>query len=71
MSTYTESDLTAIQEAKRKMALGDRVGEFTHGTTRIRYADVSMSDLDRMESQILTSLRRRPRQLVVFSDKGL
>lgn len=71
MSTYTESDLLAIQEAKRKMALGDRVGEFTHGTTKIRYADVTMSDLDRMETQIKTALRRRPRQVIVFSDKGL
>ena len=71
MSTYTNTDLLAIQEAKRKMALGDRVGEFTHGTTKIRYADVTMSDLDRMESQIRAALRIRPRQLVVFSDKGL
>lgn len=71
MSTYTESDLLAIAEAKRKMALGDRVGEFTHGTTKIRYADVTMSDLDRMETQIKTALRRRPRQVIVFSDKGL
>lgn len=47
---YSTADLDAIREAKRKLAVGDRVGEFRHNGILMRYTEVTMSDLQRFEA---------------------
>lgn len=69
--SYTTDDLAAIRLAKLKLATGDRVGEFSHGGTKIRYAEVTMADLDLMEAKVTASLTPRRRQVRILGDKGL
>jgi len=68
---YSTADLEAIREAKRKLAVGDRVGEFRHNGILMRYTEVTMSDLQRFEAEILREMNPRPRRIIITSDKGL
>ncbi|MBJ7591985.1 gpW family head-tail joining protein [Aeromonas veronii] len=69
--SYTQADLDAIRTAMRKLAIGDRVGEFQHGGTRIKYGDVTMKELEAYEKEILRHLSPRRRVVYIGSDKGL
>lgn len=68
---YTQTDLDNIRAAKLKLAQGERVGEFQHAGTRIKYADVTMNDLLRFEQEILATLKPRRRRLYLLTGKGV
>lgn len=68
---YTTDDLNKIREAKSKLAAGERVGEFRHNGILIRYTEVTLKELTKMEADILRSLNRRPRRVMLTTDKGL
>lgn len=67
---YTNDDLDAIREAKRKLAIGDRVGEFRHNGILMRYTEVTMADLIRFEREILTATSPRRRRVLLHTSKG-
>lgn len=68
---YTQDDLNAIREAKKTLAEGRRVGESMHRNRRIRFSEVSMEDLERMEAAILRELNpKRVRYSLLRTDKG-
>ena len=69
--SYTTDDLSAIREAKRKLAVGDRVGEFRHNGILMRYTEVTMADLQRYEAEILREMNPRRNRIIITSDKGL
>lgn len=68
---YTTDDLNNIRDAKRKLAAGERVGEFRHNGILIRYAEVTLKDLTRMEAEILRALKPRQRRVMLTTSKGL
>ena len=68
---YTNDDLDAIREAKRKLAIGDRVGEFRHNGILMRYTEVTMADLIRFEREILAATSPRRRRVLLHTSKGL
>lgn len=68
---YTTTDLANIRAAKLKLAQGDRVGEFQHGGTRIKYSEVTMNDLLRFEQEILAELKPRRRRVYLLTGKGV
>ena len=71
---YVTEDLTRIDTAINSFIEGKRYGSIKFRDGReISFANVSLSDLQRMRSKIIASLNRsnRPRSNVFSTSKGL
>lgn len=69
--SYTPQDLQNVNQAISEMAMGNRVGSVTCGGRQIRYAEVSMTELENLRARISAALRKRPRFSQLVSNKGL
>lgn len=69
--SYTKEDLTNIDAAISEMAMGQRVGEVVCAGRRIKYADVSLAQLEALRSRIARSFNKPKRFSQLVSDKGL
>ena len=70
--SYSSTDLVAIDAAILAFAAGDRVSDVTCNGRRIKYADVTLLELQNLRGIISRSLnggRRRFSQII--SSKGL
>jgi len=71
MATYTEQDLADIRLAKKSLAEGRRVGEAMHRNRRIRYSEVSLTELDALERSIMRELQPKKVRYSLFrTNKG-
>lgn len=70
--SYTSEDLTNIDRAISDLAMGVRVGEFQHNGRKVKYADVTLTELRDLRKQIVAALTpKRPRFSHIVTDKGL
>lgn len=70
--SYSQSDLDAVRAAKLALAKGERIGEFVYNNRRIKYADCTMSELNKYEAEVLKAMSPRPlRYSVISTGKGL
>lgn len=69
---YVQADLDRINAAINEYIDGDRVGEVRTATTTMKYADISLQDLqeERVRIQRALAPRRRRFQRLIMS-KGL
>lgn len=69
--SYTNQDLQNVDQAINEMAIGNRVGSVTCGGRQIRYADVTLSELESLRARISAAITKRPRFSQLVSSKGL
>lgn len=75
MATFTESDLTAVQNAIVELAIGQRVQtiKFSHGET-VEYGPANLQDLERLRGIIQNEINIAAGKASFFrttSGKGL
>lgn len=70
--SYSQTDLDAVRAAKLALATGERIGELVLNNRRIKYADCTMSELNKYEAEILKAVAPKRIRYGVFSTgKGL
>ncbi len=69
--SYTKQDLDNVNQAIKEMALGNRVDSVSCAGRQIRYAEVTLSELESLRGQISAAITRRPRFSQLVSSKGL
>lgn len=68
---YTATDLSNIDAAINEMAMGERVGEVVCAGRRIKYADVTLSELEALRSRVANSFNKPKRFSQLIYSKGL
>jgi len=53
---YTQTDLDSIDQAIKDFALGNRIGQITVGTDTVRYADVTLDQLQTLRRIVAASV---------------
>jgi hypothetical protein len=53
---YTTTDLTNIETAIKEFIAGTRVGQVSIGDHLIKFADVTLADLERLRTQIKSEI---------------
>lgn len=70
--SYILDDLDNVNAAITDFVNGDRVGEFRTAGQTVKYADVTLSELQEIKAKIVSSLRpKRSRYQKIYTDKGL
>lgn len=67
--SYTSDDLAAVRKAKVDLVSGKRVGQVTVRGRTIRYQESSLSEMQALETEILSAINRRPRRITVQTSK--
>jgi len=69
--SYTQADLSAVRKAKLDLTNGIRVKRVTIMGQIIEYADCTMADMNKLESQIIKAIRpKRIRQVSLQYNRG-
>lgn len=70
--SYTSTDLIAVRQAKIKLSNGERVKKVTIMGQVIEYADCTMSEMNKLENQIIKAIKpKRIRQVSLQYDRGI